>query len=462
MTPPTPRANSTTVPRRLWRHLWAWTLFALLLIWCTLAGVAYYTGVHEAKEITDGQLVSTAELLLRQAGLGELDPSDPILHPLGRLPGADGYSPELRVVAWEDHELAWDSHGMAGRLPPTLVAGHHTLVLTMATQVRTWRVFVADAIGPGHLPRRVAVMIDTHRHAALGRDIAEHIVRPALVLLPLVAVLLAWAIRRGLRPLHALAHDIDQLDIDAGQTLPARQSFRELAGTVHAINALVERLQAQWLRERRFTSDVAHELRTPLTALVLQAQVARDHADADERTAALLRIEQDALRAGRILSQLLDLARAQGPDTDPTQTVDLCALARQVASDHVPLAHETGHELSLELPAGEAVTVAGRTAMLELALRNLVDNALRHTPAGTQVEVRVARDATGAVALSVSDDGGRAGGAPTPVARPGMGVGLTLVQRIADAHGMELQQGAGAPPWTTRYALVWAASPLSR
>lgn len=448
-----------SAPRRLWRYLWGWTLLTLLTIWLTLAGVSYYTGVHEAEEITDGQLVSAAELLLRQAGLGELNPFDLTPQHIARSPFVSGYTPELRVVAWEGASLAWDTHGMAPSLPPTLVAGHHTLVLTIKGDVRTWRVFVVDAEGPGAAPRRVAVMIDTHRHRALGRDIAEHIVRPALVLLPLVALLLAWAIRRGLRPLNELSSAIDALDMDSGQTLPASQPFRELTSTVHAINALVERLQAQWLRERRFTSDVAHELRTPLAAMVLQAHLAREGDSEDVRATALRQIEHDALRAGRILSQLLDLARVQGLEVGAEQPVDLCALARQVISEYVPQAHELGQELWLEAPE-PAVKVPGRAAMLELALRNLVDNALRHTPAGTQVEVRLAPGEGGAVELSVSDDGARQG--PQSSARPGMGVGLTLVQRIVDAHGIQLRQDQGIPPFTTRYALVWPASAEQR
>ncbi len=448
--------GAASAPRLLQRYLWGWTLLALLTIWVTLGGMSYYTGVHEAEEITDGQLVSTAELLLGQTGLGERDPIDQPARPPGRNPFADGYSPELRVVAWEGGQLTWDSHGMADSLPPTLVSGHHTLVLTLQGQVRTWRLFVADSTGPRNAPRRIAVMVDTHRHVALGRDIAEHIVRPALVLLPLVALLLAWAIRRGLRPLNELSGAIATLDIDAGQTLPAAQPFKELASTVSAINALVERLQAQWQRERRFTSDVAHELRTPLAAMVLQARLAREGEAPDVRAAALRQIEQDAMRAGRILAQLLDLARVQGLDAGAEQSVDLCALARQVTSAHVPQAHELGQELWLEAPEAP-LTVPGRTAMLELALRNLVDNALRHTPTGTQVEVRVGPGEDGAVVLSVSDDGARQG--PQSSARPGMGVGLTLVRRIADAHGIRLLQGPVAPPFTTRYALVWPANP---
>lgn len=443
--------HGPTAPRLLWRHLWARTLLALLTIWVTLAGVAYYTGVHEAEEITDGQLVSTGELLLRQAAS---DPaSTTAVDPTHRHALATGYSPELRVVAWRAGQVVWDTHGMAAQLPSSLVAGHQTVTFPMNSEPHDWRVFVANADARGADGHRVAVLVDTRRHRALGRDIAEHIVRPALVLLPLVALLLAWAIRRGLRPLDRLSQAIGALDVDAGQTLPPAQPFRELATTVQAINGLVDRLQAQWRRERRFTSDVAHELRTPLTALVWQAKLAREDSEPAVRNQALQQVEQDALRAGRILTQLLDLARAQGPDAVPDQAVDLCALARQVVTDHVPQAHGCDHDLALDAPDAP-LWVAGRSAMLALALRNLVDNALRHTPPGTRVEVSVGTGADGRVTLAVSDDGtSRPTGSAPPAA--GMGIGLTLVQRIADAHGVPLQQGGGTAPFGTRYALVW-------
>jgi two-component system sensor histidine kinase QseC len=450
MSPPTWRPS-----RQLWRYLWAWTLLALLLIWVTLAGVSYYTGMHEAQEITDGQLVSTAQLLVHQTGLGELETSD-VVPPVAASSRTDGgYAPTLHVVVWEAGRIVWDPQGLATVVPSALPLGHHTLEFRFAGQLRTWRAYVADAGERDHPSRRIAVMVDTQRHAALGRDIALHIVRPALILLPLVALVLAWAIRRGLRPLGELTESIAALDVDAGQTLPARQPFRELAGIVHAINSLVGRLQAQWRRERRFTSDVAHELRTPLTSLVWQSRLASESEDAPVRGQALRQVEQDAMRAGRILSQLLDLARAENLDDQALHPVDLCALGRQVVSDHVPLAHQLGQELALDAP-DEPLRVNGRAAMLELALRNLIDNALRHTPPGTQVEVRVARLSGGEVVLSVSDDGAREGNHRP--AGSGMGVGLTLVERIADAHGALLRRDGGEPPFTTRYALTWIAS----
>jgi len=94
---------------------------------------------------------------------------------------------------------------------------------------------------------------------------------------------------------------------------------------------------------------------------------------------------------------------------------------------------------------------------MELALRNLVDNALRHNPSGTYVEVRVVRDHAGQVSLSVSDDGGDFSGARTATPDSGLGIGLTLVERIAQSQGAHLVRDGGAAPFGKRFALVWPA-----
>ena len=426
--------------RLLRRYLWTWALLTLAIVWLALAAVAYYTGLDEADEILDGHLVSVAEPLLHPAA--RLLKAPPQSAPLPtRSPYATVYAPELRLVVWEDERVVWDTHGIAALLPANLAQGHHTLVLDPARPASTWRVFVADAPADATAARRVAVLTEMGWRQHLGTDLAEDIVRPSLVLLPLVALLMAWAIRRGLLPLERLSDQIAALDLDAGQTLPEQQPFRELAYAVDAINTLVQRQQLQLQRERRFTSDVAHELRTPLTAMLLQARRAREADNPADRAQALQTIEQDALRAGHILGQLLDLARAQSLEALATETVDLCAVAQRVLADHAPLAYERHQELALDAPS-RPVQAQGHATMVELILRNLVDNALRHTPPGTLVEVRVAQTPQGTCTLSVS-------------ANPGMGVGLNLVQRMADAQGIALNHTAGTPVGPHRFTLSW-------
>jgi two-component system sensor histidine kinase QseC len=462
--------QKTAPPRSLWRYLWAWALGAVLSLWLLLAGLAYHTGYHEAEEISDGLLMSAAQLLLSQPlqhppnhatsepGLPRPDAAQQAAVPaaLSQHP-ALAYAPEFHVLVWQGDRLVWDSHGVHAQLPSRLALGHQTLRLTMQGITQDWRVYVAESTDAAPV-RRVAVFMDPTGRDALAADITEHILLPALLFLPMAALMLASAIRRGLLPLHRLSGKIAALDVDAGQILMPHQPYRELAVTVQSINGLVHRLQAQIERERRFAADVAHELRTPLTALVLQARLAR-HGAASEQAQALQAVEQDALRAGRILSQLLDLARAQSLTADPPESVDLCALALRVVSEHAALAHDLGQDIALEAPE-QPLALPGQSTLLELALRNLVDNALRHNPAGTYVEVRAARDASGQVTLSVSDDGGDFSAARTTDPNTGLGIGLTLVERIAQSQGAQLVRDAGAAPFGKRFALVWPARPI--
>ena len=244
------------------------------------------------------------------------------------------------------------------------------------------------------------------------------------------------------------------LDGFAGQRLDTQHRHREFTSTVAAINALVDTLQMRAQREREFASDVAHELRTPLASLALQANAAQ-HDPSLER---LAQLEQESLRAGRILSQLLELARAQrnaSEESGPLAAGQLALgeLAARLVASHAPAAYETGHELSLLQP-DEPVVVQGQAMLVELALRNLIENALRHTSSGTQVEVAVWRTDDGQ-GISVSDDGQRQHAGSNAAEHGGLGLGLRLVERMAEQLGARLERDQGVLPMTTRFTLRW-------
>lgn len=432
----------------LWRHLWAWALGALLVVWMTLIAVAWYTGHHEAEEITDGQLVAASRLWLHAARGAQEVQAVPL-----NLPPVRAYVLELAVLQWEGGRLVTDTHGLAQGLgfdmPP--VPGLSTVTHQGPAEAVAWRMYVGETADG---ERRVAVLMDMARRYDLGRDVAEHVARPALLVLPLVALMLWWAIRRGLRPLDRLSSEVAALDSFVGQRLDTQHRFREFSSTVAAINTLVDTLQTRAQREREFASDVAHELRTPLAAIALQSRAAQQEPTPDR----LERLEKEALRAGRILSQLLDLARAHRLATaEPlhvVEPVDLGVLAASLIAAHAQQAHENSQELSLVQPE-KAVKIHASALLLELALRNLIENALRHTPPDTQVEVVVWQD-DDAMGISVSDDGRRPGAAPL-VASPaaGLGLGLRLVERIAEQMGAVLERDGAVSPMTTRFTLRW-------
>lgn len=429
----------------LQRHLWGWSAGALVIVWLSLALAAWNSGRHEAREITDGKLVSVGRLLLSPDDQVGLDtPSNQASH-------RRDYAVELIVLRWQDGELVQDSHGLASALslqsPPP--PGFRTVRIREGARQGEWRLYALTDGRGGH----AAVLVDMAERDDLGEDLAEQVVLPVLLILPLVMLVLWLAIRRGLRPLSRLSADVAALDTAAGERLAPDHRFGEFASSVEAINRLVDSLQEQARRERAFASEVAHELRTPLASLALGASAARRMPSAE----ALARLEADALRAGHILQQLLDLARVER-DSVVRSPVDLGAVAAGVVEDHVPRAYEQQHELAL-IGADARVQVHAPSVLVELALRNLVDNAIRHTPAGTQVQVDVWSEPT-SIGVAVSDNGQREG-APSVPSSDGLGLGLRLVERMAEQMGARLETGHAQSPMTTRYALVWSEIPLS-
>jgi two-component system sensor histidine kinase QseC len=443
----------TLRPRLLRRYLLAWALGVLALVWCALIAQAWYTSFHEARKFSDGQMVAIAKLWLTAAPSGTARTA-----PLA-LPGlAHEYLQDVAVMAWDNGRLVTDTHGIGPGLDLSVLPsqGFVTVDVKVDGLAPSWRSYSVEA-GDGGQRRRVVVLMDMRQRYELGKDIAEHVAQPAVLVLPLVALLLWWAIRRGLRPLDRLSSEVAALDGFAGQRLDTRHRYREFASTVSAINALVDTLQTRAQREREFASDVAHELRTPLAAMALQASAAQ-HDPSPERLALL---EHESLRAGRILSQLLELARAQrnniaGAGTLMSTPVALGELATRLIAAHAPAAYESGHELSLLQPE-EPVWVQAQPMLLELALRNLIENALRHTPTGSQVAVAVWQT-TGARGVSVSDDGRRPQAAPRAAEHGGLGLGLRLVERIAEQLGATLETDTGEAPMTTRFTLRWPSA----
>lgn len=445
--------------RTLRRYLLLWILGAQLVAWGVLVAVGWSTSQRETRKFTDGHLVAVAQLWLGTAPWGRgVAPAEvlPVPHE-----DVHEYAQDVAILVWENGRLVTDSDGLAPGLDLAKIPDKGLVSLVYRDNqgaMHDWRAYVETYRGGGR-ERRVAALLDLKKRYVLAQDIAEHLAEPSLVLLPLLALVMWWTLRRGLRPLDELSDEVAELDAFAGQRLGTHHRFREFASTVRAINTLVDTLQNQAQRERQFASDVAHELRTPLAVITLQARAAQTDASPER----LARLEQEALRAGRILTQLLDLARAQraadsrGAELSTAEAVatnTLGEVAARLLAAHAQLAHESGHEMSL-VDADEPVRVTGQPMLLELALRNLIENALRHTPRGTQVEVGVWRDADG-YGISVSDDGQRDGADKSAVqASTGLGLGLRLVTRIAEQLGAKLERDNGVVPMTTRFSLRW-------
>jgi two-component system sensor histidine kinase QseC len=234
--------------------------------------------------------------------------------------------------------------------------------------------------------------------------------------------------------------------------LDAARTPVEIEPLVAELNRLFGRIDEALERERRLTADAAHELRTPLAVLSTQAQVARRAASEAARNEALDAIVVGSERAARLIEQMLTLARLEsGQGEGAVQRADLRALARAALADAAPFA--LGKNLDIALEEGAAVEVAGYPGLLQVLLRNLVDNAVRYTPRGGKVRVAVGGDGRTA-RLEVSDNG--PGVPPQELARlgerfhrlaapgeTGSGLGLSIVLRIAELHRGGVRFAAG-------------------
>lgn len=270
-----------------------------------------------------------------------------------------------------------------------------------------------------------------------------------------------WLAGRALRPVDeitGLARNIS--DQDLSQRLDLKLPNDELGRLAATFNAMLDRLEASFTRQRQFTADAAHELRTPLALLQTQIEIALEQprsADADQ--AVLESLAADLERLSRLSAALLALARGDAQGIELTlEPVDLPALLEVIRDQYIPLADDAGVEIALDT---EPVTITADQDRLIQILVNLIDNALRHSPPNTTITLGAEPTPTGA-RLWVQDEG--PGIAPehlphlfnrfyridpgrTRATSDGIGLGLSITQMLAEAHGgtisIESQVGEG-------------------
>jgi two-component system sensor histidine kinase TctE len=246
-----------------------------------------------------------------------------------------------------------------------------------------------------------------------------------------------------LAPLDRLAEEAARRGADNLAPLDTGLAPREARGLIDAINRMMSRLSDSLDAQRRFTANAAHQLKTPLAGLRLQASLALKERDPDEQRAFLQDIEQSAARTAHIVEQLLLLARAEHATTVMQTTIDLAACARSAVARMLNAALDRGVDLGYDGP-GQTTPIPGNPVLVEEMIANLIDNALRYA-AATEITVQIERNPAGFL-LSVNDNGR---GIPKAdrarllerfnrgdtASAGGAGLGLAIVQEIAERHG---------------------------
>jgi two-component system sensor histidine kinase QseC len=257
-------------------------------------------------------------------------------------------------------------------------------------------------------------------------------------------------VNRTLSPLNQLKRQLARREFGNLQALPAKRLPDELLPVVNQINSLFQQLEQAINNERNFTSDASHELKTPLAGLLTQMQVAQKTDDPAVRSLALQKAQQAVMRMTHMVQQLLTLSRVQHDSASINkQALNVNEALIAVIADMDAVAHAKSIDVELEVPANLAMNA--NPQLLQILVRNLVDNAIKYSPNGRRVLIK-AQQIEQHIDISVEDSGNGVADndyqrltqrfyrcVETAALVEGSGLGLSIAQRIISLHHAEIQ-----------------------
>jgi len=420
------------------RLLW-FLLAAITIAAVAQAAIAYRTALHDADQIFDYHMQQMALSLRSSTPLSAAntqgDSATNQSMPIEPEAGSD----DLVVQVWSPDGVRMFRSVSRALLPQRAVLGFSNV----KSNGTTYRVF---SVQSNNQTLQVAQDMAVRRNMA--GNLALRTLAPIAVMMPMLMLVVWWVVSESLTPVARVRKQVASRQADDLSPVSEAGLPDEVRPLVHELNLLFGRVRTAFDAQQNFVADAAHELRTPLAALKLQA-LSLERADSDEaRKVAVGRVTAGVERATRLVEQLLVLARQEAGASEGAKPapVDLADLARRTVGEMVGVAQAKGVDLGVEHV--EEAQVLGQGGALAILMRNLVDNAVKYTPAGGTVDVAV-RHEDGMAILTVEDSGPgiaaeerervfdrfyRIAGSEAA----GSGLGLAIIRAIAERHGAKL------------------------
>ena len=290
------------------------------------------------------------------------------------------------------------------------------------------------------------------KRSNLANEIIKGVILPQFIILPIALALVWFALSRGLSPLAELQHRIRARRPDDLSPIDSRQVPEEITPLVNSLNDMLGRLTLTIDSQKRFIADAAHQMKTPLAGMRMQSELALRQTDQEEIHRSLLQLSTSSEAATRLINQLLTMARAenQTPAHQPLEQINLNLLAMDVVREWIPVSFTKRIDLGFE-QADEIITIFGNPMMLKEMLSNLIDNAIRYTPAEHSITVKINLNGAQQLAILEVEDNGPG----IPVAErehvferfyrilgtnvQGSGLGLAIVREIVLQHHAQIE-----------------------
>ena len=445
-------AEHTTAGLSLRRQLLLWLLLPQLVLWSVGGLLTYRIAMAYAEKGIDQSLTQSVRALARQVkplGSGllidfpkaaqdvlEQDPSDRVSYTVTSPPG--------QFLLGNVMLPQPDADDMVLNAP---------LLYGAALDDQPMRIVALDLpYGDPDQPQTLRVQVGKGLSVQnrIAAELVWDMLAPLLALGVVLSLMVHAGIRRGLLPLTRLTTQLENRSVNALQPIGMTQAPSEVHALVQAINGLLGEVNRSVKKEKRFLNDAAHQLRTPLAGLISQVELAQRETQDPVLQARLSKVLSGAQRSAHLVHQLLTLARSE--TVAQTAPLDLADLAREVAREWTPKALAAGMDLGFE--GEDQAPMVGDALQLREAMSNLIDNALRYTPRGTEITLSVWRTPQG-LTLRLQDNGPgldeacraqafgrfwRASELPG-----GCGLGLSIVREIARRHGGDAHAEAVSP-----------------
>ncbi len=368
------------------------------LVWLSAIVWIFFSTRAEVEHVLDARLTEAARMVNSLLTSQDIDPKRRATLSHSAIAAHSAYGRQLSCQIWS---LDGNLIGRTNDAPDQPLSNHSSGFSETTIDGDVWRVF---AVENKDLGVRVLVGDNLRVRDRLVSDVIKGLALPAILILPLLAMLIWVSLRRGLAPLNSMAASLERRgDSDLSPLPTDDKAPSEIRPVVKSLNGLFSRLSRARERERNFTAFAAHELRTPLAGLKTQAQIALGSSDPAVVGGALRHIVLAVDRTSRLVRQLLDMAEVEsGEHSTAERRVNVGRTLEMIGKDLL-----VNRQLKVTLEMDDdlhSLHLMMAPELFTLAARNLIENALLHSPANGIVRCRMIR-AESEVGIVIEDQG---------------------------------------------------------